>query len=97
MVCYTEIHDNESNYFFSAIIDLETKKYLMPSFSVKVDGEEVLFWDNEKYLLETLYPYLKNKIKSDYLDDKFDNVKGIILALFDTAIKLGFFEPTNGA
>lgn len=97
MICYTEIHDDESNYFFSALLDLETKQYSMPSFSIKVDEKEVLFWDNEKYLLETFYPYLKGKIKSDYLDDKFDNVKGTVLALFDAAMKLGFFKLPNGA
>ena len=90
MIAYTTIATDDESYSLSAII--VNNEYEMPSLSIKVDGEEVEYWDCEEYLLTTLYPYLNTGIDTDGLEDMFSAVREDVLALFDTGIALGFFK-----
>lgn len=90
MIAYTTISTDDESYSLSAII--VDNEYKMASLMFMLDGEDVDLWDNEEYLLNTLYPYLKTGVNTDGLDDMFSEVREDVLALFDTGIALGFFK-----
>lgn len=90
MIAYTTIATDDESYSLSAII--VNNEYKMVSLEIKDWCKEIALWDNEEYLLNTLYPYLKTGVDDDGLKDMFSEVREDILALFDTGIALGFFK-----
>ena len=90
MIAYTTIATDDGSYSLSAII--VDNQYKMVSLEIKDEGEEIDLWDNEEYLLNTLYPYLKTGVDVDGLDDIFSEVREDVLAIFNTGIALGFFK-----
>lgn len=90
MIAYTTIATDDESYSLSAII--ADNQYKMVSLEIKDDGEEIALWDNEEYLLNTLYPYLNTGVDTDGLDDMFSEVREDVLSLFETGIALGFFK-----
>lgn len=73
MIAYTTIATDDESYSLSAII--VNNEYKMESLSIKVGGVDVEYWDNEEYLLNTLYTYLKTGVDTDGLDDMFSEVR----------------------
>ena len=90
MIAYTTIATDDESYSLSAII--VNNEYKMVSLEIKDEGEEIDLWDNEEYLLNTLYQYLKTGVDVDGLDDIFSEVREDVLAIFNTGIALGFFK-----
>jgi hypothetical protein len=99
MTVYTEIIDDGENYKVSALVS-ENRGYIMPSFVFFLDGKEIDYWDNDRYLYDVVLPYLKGEMKSDhrdfdFLEDKFSAVRLTVLQLFEKADELGFFNETK--
>jgi hypothetical protein len=93
MIIYTTIVTDEDDYRLSAL--LTDKGYEMASLQFLLDGEETGFWDNDIFLYETVYPYLKGEKTSE--DEKLKNEippddHGDVLELFEKGIELGFFK-----
>ena len=59
------------------------------------DVEPVTYWDNTRYLYDTLYPYLRNEGSSDTDFDLFDDYTEEVLEMFNLANELGFFEEVK--
>ena len=91
MFKYTTVATNDDQFKLSANLNKDNKFY-MPSLII-VDGDNAeLFCDNETYLMETVYPYLKGDALNDEFDSYFSNNREDLLSVFEEAIKIGFFN-----
>lgn len=102
-VAYTAIHTEDNVYEFSALIG--EKGYECPSF--QIDGQKDL-WDNPDYLLNEVWPYLKQSEKftstywerTDSFGDPFDPIipddrVEELLSIFNKGVALGFLRTAK--
>lgn len=89
MVIYTTIATDDESYILSALI--EKGMYTMPSLKFMLNGVESDLWDNEDYLINDVYNYLKTGEGSGKLVETFSYVREEVLELFNAAINMGFF------
>ena len=94
MTRYTTISDDNDTLELSAIIS-DHGKYAMPSLLFKEDEKEIECWDNDGYLLYTIYPYLESDDRNPELDKLFLYRKKEVLSMFASAIAMGFFAETK--
>ena len=103
---YTSILSIDENYEISALLQPDGN-YSMVSFTIKsieeFAGEEES-WDNEDYLINILYPHLKDPTHKadeaaiDSVDKEaaaFEQVmkdREMIIPMFEEAIRVGFFR-----
>jgi hypothetical protein len=91
MIIYTTIVTDEDDYRLSAL--LTDKGYEMASLQFLLDGEETGFWDNDHYLYNTVYPYLKGEMKNEELEVEIPPADcNAVLELFKKGEEMGFFE-----
>lgn len=92
MIAYTTIATDDESYSLSALISKDG--YTAPSLTIVEDGHELECWDNVDYLIGELYHYLKTG-EGDELNYYFRDVREDVLAIFDQAFDLGFFDNTS--
>jgi len=86
----TMICTNDHAYELNAL--LTNNEYHDVSLEFYIDDENIDTWDNEDYLINDVYPYLKGEKQDDELDDIFSNVKNDVLEIFEEAIRMKFFK-----
>lgn len=94
---YITLTTEDGNYTISAFIEKEGT-YIYPSFNIKEHTENGEIWDNEKYLINILYPKLKKyKELKENLEIELKEIieeSSIleILDLFEEAFKIGVLK-----
>lgn len=70
------------------------EKYVMPALKITdiYNGEEDEYWDNDLYLIDTLYPWLQGKTENEEFDEIFGQDKNEVLHMFNAAIKEGWLK-----
>lgn len=99
-----EIISDCDKYHLSCLVDSEfnNQKFSAITLGFYVNGKVNEIWDNESFLIETLYPYLKGlqiELSSSDIHEINclidEDVKEELIEMFDTAINLGWFNNVN--
>ena len=94
MFKYITISTDGEEYKITALID-KKGDYICPSLESKEKNNEGFYWDNDKFLEQTLYPTLE-KMQFHQNCILFDKIPSedcqILLELFKEAIELGIFK-----
>ncbi|MAX51473.1 MAG: hypothetical protein CMH22_05795 [Methylophaga sp.] len=96
MFKYTDIVSDCDTYHLSANIN-EKEEFYMPGLAFYEEGVCGDIWDNGEYLLNELYPFLKNEVANKELSSIFttEEIKVELVEMFDEAIRIGMFKNTK--
>lgn len=93
MIKYLTISTDCGIYKLSAI---EYRgEYVFASLQIGRDSDSTTeYWDNDSFLVEKLYPYLKGEIEAPIqeVEDVFSNSKEKVLEIFEEAFKAGILN-----
>lgn len=89
MIKWTTISTDDGFCNLSAL--LERDVYFGVSLNFNDSDRDI--WDNERYLVYELLPYLKGEVGAydDKFNEIFGNRKEEVLEIFEEAIEMGFF------
>ena len=91
MFKYVTVSTDSGEFKLNANLN-EHDKFYMPSLTTSNGDDCECFSDNDTFLMETIYPYLKGDVEDGELDSYFKIEKEDLLAVFEEAIGVGFFD-----